>query len=85
MSRIGLHPDWLCDRCEVPETVEYFSEVCTKFTEVRRRMKLAVEDRGINFSTPEILRSTAAEKHDGDWGAGATGGQTSAATAGFFL
>ena len=26
-------------------------------------MKLAVEDRGINFSTPEILRSTAAEKH----------------------
>jgi len=63
MSRIGLHPDGLCDRCEVPETVEHVIEVCTKFTEARRRLKLAVEDVGINFSTTEILRSTAAAKH----------------------
>ena len=35
----------------------------TKFTEARRRLKHAVEDLGINFSTPEILRSTAGAKH----------------------
>jgi len=63
MSRIGLHPDRLCDRCEVPETVEDVLEVCTKFTEARRRLKHAVVDLGIKFSTPEILRSTAAAKH----------------------
>jgi len=39
--------------------VEHVIEVCTKFTEARKRLKLAVEDLGINFSTPEILRSTA--------------------------
>jgi len=63
MSRIGLHPDGLCDQCEIPETVKHFIEVCPKFTEARRRLKHAVEDLGINFSTPEILRSTAAAKH----------------------
>jgi len=63
MSRIGVHPDGLCDRCEVLETVEHVIEVCTKFTETRRHLKLAVDDLGINFSTPEILRSTAAAKH----------------------
>ena len=63
MSRIGLYPDGLCDQCEIPETVEHVIEVCTKFTEARRRLKHAVEDIGTNFSTPEILRSTAAEKH----------------------
>jgi len=62
MSRIGLHPDRLCDWCEVPETVEHVIEICTEFTEARRRLKHAVEDLGINFSTPEILRSTAAAK-----------------------
>ena len=63
LARIGLHPDGLCDKCEIPETVEHVIEVCTKFTDSRRRLKHAVEDLGINFSTPEILRSTAAEKH----------------------
>ena len=63
MSRIGLHPDGLCDQCEIPETVEHVIEVCTKFAEARRRLKHAVEDPGINFFTPEILRSTAAAKH----------------------
>jgi len=64
MSRIGLHPDGLCDQCEIPETAEHVIEVCTKFTEARRRLKHAVEDLGINFSTPEILRGTAAAKHE---------------------
>jgi len=59
MSRIGLHPDGLCDQCEIPETVEHFIEVCPKF----RRMKHAVEVLGTNFSTSEILRNTAAAKH----------------------
>ena len=63
MSRIGLHPDGLCDQCEIPESVEHVLEVCTKVTEARRRLKHAVKDLGINFSTPEILRSTAAAKH----------------------
>ena len=63
ISPIGLHPDGLCDQCEIPETVEHVTEVCTKFTEARRRLKHAVEDLGINFSTPEILRSPAAAKH----------------------
>ena len=27
MSRIGLYPDWLCDQCEMPETVEHVIEV----------------------------------------------------------
>ena len=63
MSRIGLHPDELCDRCEIPETAEHIIEVCTKFSEARRRLKHAVEDLGIHFSIPEILRSTAAAKH----------------------
>jgi len=63
MSRVGLHPDGLCDQCEIPETVEHVIEVCTKFTETRRRLKHEVEDLGINFSTPEILRSTAATQH----------------------
>jgi len=63
MSRIGLHPDGLCDQCEIPETVEHVTEVCTKFSEPRRCLKYAVENLGINFSTPEILRSTAAAKH----------------------
>ena len=63
MSRIGLHPDGLCDQCEIPETVEHVIEVCTKFAEARLRLKHAVEDPGINFSTPEMLRSTAVAKH----------------------
>jgi len=63
MSRIGLHPGGLCDQCEIPETVEHVIEVCPKFTEARRRLKQAVDDLGINFSTSEILRSTAAAKH----------------------
>jgi len=63
MSCIDLHPDGLCDRCEVSETVEYVTEVCTKFSEARRRLKHAVEDLGIKFFTPEILRSPAAAKH----------------------
>ena len=32
MSRIGLHPDGLCDQCEIPETVEHVIEVCTVAT-----------------------------------------------------
>ena len=63
MSRIGLHPDGLCDQCEIPETVEHVIEICPKFSEARRRLKHAVENLGINFSNPEILRSTAAAKH----------------------
>ena len=63
VSRIGLLPDGFCDQCEIPETVEHVIEVCSKFSEARRRLKHAVADLGINFSTPEILRSTAAEKH----------------------
>ena len=62
MSRIGLHPDRLCEQCEIPETVEHFIEVRPKFTEARRRPKHAVKDLGINFYTPGILRSTAAAK-----------------------
>jgi len=61
-SYVTYWSDGLCDRCEVPETVEHVIEVCTKFTEARRRLKHAVEILGINFSTPEILRSTAAAK-----------------------
>jgi len=53
----ALRPAWNT------ETVEHVIEVCTKFTEARRRLKHAVEDLGINLSTPEILRSTAAAKH----------------------
>jgi len=63
MSRIGLHADGLCDQCEIPATVEHVIEVCTKFKEARRRLKHAVEDLSINFSTPEILRSRAAVEH----------------------
>jgi len=63
MSRIGLHSDRLCNQCEIPETVEHVIEVCPKFSEARRRLKHAVEDLGINFSTPEILRRPAAAKH----------------------
>ena len=40
ISRIGLHPEGLCDRCEVPETVENVIEVCTKFTEARRHREV---------------------------------------------
>jgi len=35
LSRIGFHPDGLCDRCEIPETVEHFIEVCPKYSEER--------------------------------------------------
>jgi len=64
MSRIGLHPDGLRDQCEIPETlVGCVIEVCSKFSEARRRLKHAVEDLAINFSTPEILRGTAAAKN----------------------
>jgi len=63
MSRIGFRPNGLCDQCEISETVEHVIEVCIKFTEARRRLKHAVEDLSINFSTPEILRSTAAATH----------------------
>jgi len=63
MLCIGLHPDGLCDQCEIPETAEHFIEVCPKFSEARRRLKHAVEDLGIHFFTPEILRSTAAAKN----------------------
>ena len=65
MSRIGLHPDALCDQCEIPETVEHVIEVWPKFSEALPRLKHAVEDHDINFYTPEILRSTAAAKHVG--------------------
>jgi len=37
MSRIGLHPDGLCDQCEIPETVQHVVEVCPKFSEAQRR------------------------------------------------
>ena len=63
MSRIGLHPDGLCDQCEVPETVEHVIEVCSKFTRGATTSETHSNDLGIHFSTPEILRSTAAAKH----------------------
>jgi len=63
MSRIGFRPNGLCDQCEISETVEHVIEVSTKFIEARLRLKHAVKDLSINFSTPEILRSTAAATH----------------------
>jgi len=56
LSRIGFHPDGLCDQCEIPETVEHFIEVCPKLTEARRRLKHAVEGLGIYFFMPRIPR-----------------------------
>jgi len=35
LSRIGFHPDELCDQCEIPETVEHFIEVFPKYSEAR--------------------------------------------------
>jgi len=62
LSRLGLHPDGLCGQCEVPETVEHVIEVCPKYLTARKRLKLALNQLGISFHTPEILRSTAAAK-----------------------
>jgi len=62
LTRIGLHPDGLCSQCEIPETVEHTIEVCPKNLTARNRLKLALNQLGISFHTPEILRSTAAAK-----------------------
>jgi len=35
MSRIGLYPDWLCDQCEMPETVEHVIEVWSQILKRR--------------------------------------------------
>jgi len=60
LSRIGLHPDGLCGQCEIPETVEHMIKVCPKYLTARKRLKLALNQLGIYFHNPEILRSTAA-------------------------
>ena len=62
LSRIGLHPDGLCARCEIPETVDHFIEVCSKYLTARNLLKLALNKFGIPFRAPEILRCTAAAK-----------------------
>jgi len=62
LSRIGLHPDGLCAHCETPETVDHVIEVRPKYLTARNRLKLALNQLGIPFHTPEILRCTAAAK-----------------------
>ena len=62
LSRIGLHSEELCARCEIPETVDHIIEVCPKYLTARNRLKLALNKLGIPFRTPEILRCTAATK-----------------------
>jgi len=54
LSRIGLHPDGLCGQCEILETVEHMIEVCPKYLTARKRLKLALNQLGISFHTPEI-------------------------------
>ena len=62
LFRICLHPDGLCDQCKIPDTVEHFIEVCSKYSEARQRLQHALNQIGVTFETPQILRSTAAAK-----------------------
>jgi len=54
LSRIGLHPEGLCGQCEILETVEHMIEICPKYLTARKHLKLALNQLGISFNTPEI-------------------------------
>ena len=38
LPRIVLHPNGLCDTCDIPETVEHFLMQCGKYAEARRKL-----------------------------------------------
>ena len=63
MSRIGFHPYGFSGQCEVPETVEHFIEVFSKYSEVRQHLQHALNQIGVTSHTPATLRNTAAAKH----------------------
>jgi len=56
LSHIGFHPDGLCEQCEIPETAEHVIQVCPKYTEARQHPQHALNQIGVTFHTPEILR-----------------------------
>ena len=49
LSRIGLHPDGLCDQFEIPEKVEHIIEVCPKYSEARQRLQHVLNQTGLTF------------------------------------
>ena len=63
MSRIGFHPDGLCDQCDLPETVEHVIQVCPKHSAARQRLQHALNQIGVTFHPREILLSRAAAMH----------------------
>jgi len=56
MSRNGLHLDGLCDQC-----ISH-NRSLPKYSEVRQRLQLALNETGITIHTAEIPRITAATK-----------------------
>jgi len=49
LHKIRLHPDGLCDTCDIPETVEHFLMQSGKYAEARHKLQRSIQNLNINF------------------------------------